>query len=83
MEALSLHTGEPTVHWEDNASFICGVEDKVITPKVKHIDVSVFFYTKNLIVVILLSNTRSLVSFWQICSPNHFQVQLSVRVLNK
>ena len=40
------------------------------------------FYYKNLIMVSLFQNMRSLVSCRQICAPNHFQVQLSVRVLN-
>ena len=38
MEALALHTGAPTVHWEDNTSCISVVEAKIVTPIVKHID---------------------------------------------
>ena len=41
MEALALHTGAPTVHWEDNASYISVVEAKIVTPGVKHIDINV------------------------------------------
>ena len=37
MEDLALHTGAPTVHGEDNTSFIYSVGDKIVTPKVKHI----------------------------------------------
>ena len=43
MEALALHTGAPTVHWEDNTTFISVVEAKNVTPRVKHIDIPVCF----------------------------------------
>ena len=43
MEALALYTGTPTVHWEDNTSCISVVEDKIVTPRVKHIDIPVCF----------------------------------------
>ena len=41
--ALALHTGETTVHWEDNKSYISGVEYKRVSPRVTHIDIPVFF----------------------------------------
>ena len=43
MEALALHTGASTLHWEDNTSFISVVEAKIATHRVKHIDITVFF----------------------------------------
>ena len=43
MKALALHTGAPTVHWEDNTSFISFVEAKIVHPRVKHIDITVCF----------------------------------------
>ena len=43
MEASALHTGSPTVHWEDNTSCISVVEAKIVTPRVKHIDIPVCF----------------------------------------
>ena len=43
MEALTLHTGAPTVHWDDNTSCISAVEAKIVTPRVKHIDIPVYF----------------------------------------
>ena len=43
MEALALHTGAPTVHWEDNINCIYFVESKRVTPRVKHIDINVCF----------------------------------------
>ena len=43
MEALALHTGAPTVHWEDNTIFISVVEYKSVAPRFKHIDIYVFF----------------------------------------
>ena len=43
MEAISLHTGAPTVNWEDNTSCIYVVETKRVTPRIKHIDIPVFF----------------------------------------
>ena len=43
MEALALSTGAPTVHWEDNTSCISVVEAKIVTPRVKHIDIPVCF----------------------------------------
>ena len=44
MEALSLHTGALTVHWEDNTSCISVVEAKIITPGVKKLTLMSFFY---------------------------------------
>ena len=35
MEYLVLHTGAPTVHWEDNTICIYVVEAKKVTPRVK------------------------------------------------
>ena len=43
MEALALYTGAPTVHWEYNTSCIYVVEAKIVTPRVKHIDIPVCF----------------------------------------
>ena len=43
MEALALHTGAPTVNWEDNTSFISVVETKRVTSRVKHVDIPVCF----------------------------------------
>ena len=43
MEALALHTGAPTVNWEYNTSCISVVKDKRVNPRVKHIDIPVFF----------------------------------------
>ena len=43
MEALALHTGAPTVNWEDNTSFISVVEAKRVTPIVKNIHIPVCF----------------------------------------
>ena len=43
MDALKLHTGAPTVHWEDNTSCIYVVEAKIFTPIVKHIEIPVCF----------------------------------------
>ena len=43
MEALALHTGAHTVHWENNTSCISVVEVKRFTPRVKHIDITVGF----------------------------------------
>ena len=42
-EALALHTGAPTVNWEDNKVCISVVEDKIVTPRVKQIFIPVFF----------------------------------------
>ena len=43
MEAVALHTGAPTVHWEDNTRCISVVEYKSVTPRVKHVDIPVCF----------------------------------------
>ena len=43
MEDLALYTGAPKVHWEDNTSCISVVEAKIVTPRVKHIDIPVCF----------------------------------------
>ena len=41
MEALELHTGAPTVHWEDNPTCISVVEANIFTPRVRHIEIPV------------------------------------------
>ena len=43
MEVVSTQTVEPTVHWEYNTSCISVVEAKIVTPRVKHIDIIVYF----------------------------------------
>ena len=43
MELLALQTGAQKVHWEDITSFISVVEAKTITPRVKHIDIPLYF----------------------------------------
>ena len=43
MEALALYIGAPTVHWEDNTSCISLFEAKIVTPRVKHINIPVCF----------------------------------------
>ena len=43
MEDLSLHTDAHTVHWEDKISCISDVGAKIGTPRVKHIDIPVWF----------------------------------------
>ena len=42
-EALVIHTGAITIHLEDNTMRIYVVEAKIVTPKVKHIDIPVCF----------------------------------------
>ena len=44
MEALALHPGATTVHWEDSTSCISVVEAKEVIPIVKNIDIHVCFY---------------------------------------
>ena len=41
MEALELYTGATRVHWEDNTSCIRDVEAKIVTPRFKHIYITV------------------------------------------
>ena len=48
MEALAIHTGAPIVHWEYNTSCISVVEAKKNTPRVKHIDITVYFLQEQL-----------------------------------
>ena len=43
MEYLALHNGAPTLHWEDNTSCISIVEAKIVTPRVKYIDIPICF----------------------------------------
>ena len=43
MKALSLRTGAPTVHWEDNTIFLSVVEAKIVTPVGKYIEINVCF----------------------------------------
>ena len=43
MEDLALHTGAPTVNWQDNTICIYVVEAIRVTPIVKNIDIKVCF----------------------------------------
>ena len=43
MEASALQKCAPTVHWEDNTRCISVVEAKIVTPRVKYIDIPVCF----------------------------------------
>ena len=43
MEALALHTDEPTVRWEYNTRYMSIVEDEIVPTRVKHIDITVCF----------------------------------------
>ena len=43
MEALALHTGTPIAHMEDNTSCIYVVEAKIVTTRVKNIEIPVCF----------------------------------------
>ena len=75
MEALVLHTGAPTVHWEYITSFIYVVESKIFTVRVKRIDILVliqYLFT----MVYLFQNMISIVLCQEICVPNHVQVRL-------
>ena len=48
MEALSLHTWAQSVHRKKNESYIDVVEYKIVTPRLKHIDLLVFFLQEQL-----------------------------------
>ena len=56
MEALALYTGKLKVHWKDNTRCIYVVEAKIVTRRVKHINIPVFFNNKSLTMVFLLQN---------------------------
>ena len=43
MESLVLHTGAIKIHLKDNTICIYVVEAKIVTPKVKHVDITVCF----------------------------------------
>ena len=43
MEAWAIHTGAPTVNWENSTSFIYVLKSKIVTPKIKHIKIPVCF----------------------------------------
>ena len=43
MEALALHTGAPTILWEDNTSCISVVEARIVTPRIKQIEIPICF----------------------------------------
>ena len=42
-EVFKIHTGSPTVHWEDSTKCIYVVKAIRVTPKVKHINIVVCF----------------------------------------
>ena len=77
MKALALHTGAPTVHWEDNTSFISVLEAKIVTPRVKHIDIPVCFLQEKFDNSLFLPKyEKSSVMPADMCT-NHVQVQQS------
>ena len=82
MEVLSIHTGAPTVNWDYNTSFIPVVEAKIVTPRVKHIDITVCFLQEQFAMVYLFQHIKILVSCYQICVPNYVRVQLSAVIIS-
>ena len=46
MEDLALHTGAPTVHWEDNTCFIPFVEAKILPLELNKLIFLSIFYKK-------------------------------------
>ena len=43
MESSELHNGVPTLNWEDNKSWISYIQAKIVTPRFKHIEISICF----------------------------------------
>ena len=43
MESLALYIFVPVLYWEDRTSFISVVEAKIFIPRVKDIDILVYF----------------------------------------
>ena len=43
MEALALHIGAPIVNWQDSTSCISVFVAKIVTPRIKKIDIPVYF----------------------------------------
>ena len=43
MGALTLHTGAPTVYWEDKTCCVYFVGPQRVIPRVKHIEIPVCF----------------------------------------
>ena len=82
IEALSLHTSAPIVHWEDNTSCISVVEDKIVTPRFKKKSLQSVFYKNNLNIIFFPPNMRSSVSVRKIFALNYVKVQLSAGLLN-
>ena len=83
IEDLVLHTRATKVHWQDNKSSIHVVESKRVTPIVFKMDIPIFFIQEHLTMVFLLRTMISLMSYSNICAPNHVQVQLSVGLINR
>ena len=82
LEALSLHTSVPTVHWEYKTSCIYIVKAKRFNSRVKIIDIPVCFIQERFYYGLFFQNMRSIVSFRNKCAPNHIQVQLSFVLIN-
>ena len=82
MESLVLHTGAPTVHWEDNKILFMLLGMKWLHLESNILILQSVLFKNNFKMVFLLQNIRSLVSCKHVCVPNHVRVQLSVGVLN-
>ena len=82
MKDLALHTGAPTLHWEDNISFIYVVEAKIVTLRVKHVDIIVCFLQEQFDNGLFIPKYGKSSVMPEICAPNHVQVQSSVGVIN-
>ena len=84
---MSLHGSIRTPHWvinitlEDNTSCISVVEAKIVTPRVKHMDIPLFFIQTFFTMVSLFQNMRSIMSCQQIFVTNHVRFQWSVVAL--
>ena len=74
MESLELHTGASTEHWEYNTTLSYVLEAKIVTPRVKHIEITVCFLQEKLTMVSISQDMRSLLPLRQIIAPNHDKI---------
>ena len=75
MKYIALHTGAPTVHWEDNKIWISVVEATIVTPRGKHIDILVCFLQEQFDNALFLTKYEKSSVIQVDIAPNHVQVK--------
>ena len=75
LEALSLNTCAPIVHWEENTICLSVGKAKIFTTRPIHIDIPLYFLKEKFDNGLFIPQYDKSIIMPEICAPNHVQVQ--------